>query len=211
MMKTETPRTFGNSNQNGRKIQKLHSSRERRPVGKTSKPYAPFISKPETERTFQHKTTFTFYKKRKTEDNPFLFKKNIINFRANQNTVYTTAKPKCPSCLPQVCSYFQTRARWIDVFSFNFGHVFLFVMWQRHIFGPWYTTDLRNAPFFCVFWSVEYDNHVHGAYIMLCIFEHESCFSFHLRTIFNPYQYPIYFFFIRLLNSYLSFSYSTSV
>lgn len=102
MMKTEKPRTFGNSNQNGRQIHKLHSSRERsliQPVGKTSKPYAPFISKPETERTFQHKTTFTFYKKRKTADNPFLFKKNIVNFRANQNTVYTTAKPKCPTML----------------------------------------------------------------------------------------------------------------
>ena len=29
MMKTEKPRTFGNSNQNGRQIHKLHSSRER--------------------------------------------------------------------------------------------------------------------------------------------------------------------------------------
>lgn len=70
---------------------------------------------------------------------------------------------------------------------------------------------IRETAIFCVTFSeVEYDNHVHGAYIMLCIFEHESCFSFHLRTISNPYQYPIYFF-KRLLNSYLSFSYSTSV
>lgn len=98
-MKTETPRTFGNSNQNGRKIQKLHSSRERRPVGKTSKPYAPFISKPETERTFQHKTTFTFYKKRKTEDNPFLFKKKHSKFQSKPKYSLHHCKTEMPLML----------------------------------------------------------------------------------------------------------------
>lgn len=195
MMKTETPRTFGKSNQNGRKIQKLHSSRERSQLEKLrNRTHLSFQNRKRKEHS-NTKPLLLFIEIEKPKITLSYLKKNTVNFRANQNTVYTTAKPKCPSCLPQVCSYFQTRARWIDVFSFNFGHVFLFVMWQRHIFGPWYTTDLRNAPFFCVFWSVEYDNHVHGAYIMLCIFEHESCFSFHLRTIFNPYQYPIYFFY----------------
>ena len=59
-----------------------------------------------------------------------------------------------------------------------------------------------EKPRFFAFSEVEYDNHVHGAYIIrLCIFERESCFSFHLRTISTPYQYPVYLF-IRLLNSY---------
>lgn len=194
-MKTEKPRTFSNGNQNGRQIHELHSSKERSLLGKTSKPYETFISKPETERIFQHKTTFVFHKKRKTEDNPFLLKKNIIHFRANQNTVYTTTKPKCPSCLPQVCSHFQTRARWIDVFTFNFRHVFCFVTWQRNIFGPWYTTDLSNPRFFA-FFKVEYDNHVHGAYIMTTLyFWTWKLFFFSFENNFYPISIPYIFFY----------------
>ena len=88
-MKTEKPRTFSNGNQNGRQIHELHSSKERSLLGKTSKPYETFISKPETERIFQHKTTFVFHKKRKTEDNPFLLKKKTL-YISEQTKIHFT-------------------------------------------------------------------------------------------------------------------------
>lgn len=150
MMKTEKPRTFGNSNQKAGKftnytlqenvawsslLEKLRNrthlsfQNRKRKEHSNTKPLLLFIKseKPQIMLSYLKKTLQ-------------ISEQTKIQFTQQQNR-------NAPPCLPPVCSHFQTRARWIDVFSFNFGHVFWFVMWQRHIFGPWYTTDPRNRDF----------------------------------------------------------------
>lgn len=117
-MKTEKPRTFSNGNQNGRQIHELHSSKERSLLGKTSKPYETFISKPETERIFQHKTTFVFHKKRKTEDNPFLLKKKHYTFQSKPKYSLHHYKTEMPLMLTAGLFTFPNKSKMNRCFYF---------------------------------------------------------------------------------------------